>query len=63
MAMQPTAARNNRLRDNVRWGYTGEMEEDQVPVEAANSGSRWAVWLAVLALVVIALVMLVGPNL
>ncbi|MFT4039927.1 MAG: hypothetical protein QM692_17240 [Thermomicrobiales bacterium] len=63
MAMQPTAARNNRLRDNVRWGYTGEAEEDQVPVEVESRGSNWALWLAVVALVAIALVMLVGPNL
>ena len=61
--MDPTAARNDRLRDTGRWGYTGDTLEDQVPVEYEEHGNRWLIWLAVAALIVIAAVLLIGPNL
>jgi hypothetical protein len=61
--MDHTAARNDRLRDSDRWGYTGDVAEDQLPVEYEERGNRWIVWLAVAALVIIAAIMLLGPNL
>ena len=61
--MDHTAARDDRLRDTGRWGYTGEMAEDQLPVEYESHGNRWVIWLAVAVLVVLAAVMLIGPNL
>lgn len=61
--LDPTAARNDRYRDSGRWGYTGDMSEDQVPVELDEGGNRWLVWLAVAVLVIIAAVFLIGPNL
>ncbi|MDQ2651909.1 MAG: hypothetical protein M3Z20_02595 [Chloroflexota bacterium] len=61
--MDPTAARNDRLRDTGRWGYTGDMVEDPVPEQYEERGNSWLIWLAVVALIVIAAVMLIGPNL
>lgn len=61
--IDPTAARNDRLRDTGRWGYTGDLADDQLPVEYEDRGNRWLIWLAVIALIVIAAVMLIGPNL
>jgi hypothetical protein len=61
--MQQSAARNDRVQDTGRWGYTGDVVEDQVPVEYESHGNRWMIWLAVAVLVVLAAVMLIGPNL
>lgn len=61
--MQQSAAREERLRDTGRWGYTGDMVEDQLPAEYESHGNRWVIWLAVAVLVVIAAVFLIGPNL
>ena len=61
--MQQPAARNDRLRDTGRWGYTGDLVDDPAPVEYESQGNRWAIWLAVLVLIAIAAVMLIGPNL
>ena len=61
--MDHTAARNDRLRDTGRWGYTGDLVEDQAPIEVDEGGNRWAIWLALAVLVVIAAVLLIGPNL
>jgi uncharacterized membrane-anchored protein len=58
-----SAARNDRLRDTGRWGYTGDVAEDQAPVEQESHANRWVIWLAIAALLVIAAVMLLGPNL
>lgn len=61
--IDPTAARNERMRDTSRWGYTGDLPEDQLPVEYEERGNRWLIWVAVAALIVIAAVMLIGPSL
>ena len=61
--MDHTAARNDRLRDTGRWGYTGDMVEDEIPVEYEERGRGWMIWLAVAVLVILAAVMLIGPNL
>jgi hypothetical protein len=61
--MQQSAARNDRVRDTGRWGYTGDLVDDPAPVEYESQGNRWAIWLAVLVLIAIAAVMLIGPNL
>jgi hypothetical protein len=59
-----SAARNDRLQDTGRWGYTRDLvDDDPVPVEYEEHGNRWLIWLAVVALIVIAAVMLIGPNL
>jgi hypothetical protein len=60
--LDPTAARNDRLRDTGRWGYTGDMVEDSIPEQFEDRGNRWLIWLAVAVLIVIAAVMLIGPN-
>jgi len=39
------------------------MVEDQAPVEYESHGNRWMIWLAVAVLVILAAVMLIGPNL
>jgi hypothetical protein len=61
--MQQSAARNDRVRDTGRWGYTGDLVDYPAPVEYESQGNRWAIWLAVLVLIAIAAVMLIGPNL
>jgi hypothetical protein len=58
--IDPTSVRNDRLRDTGRWGYTGDMVEDEVPVEESGGVGRWLLWAAVIALVVIAVIMLTG---
>jgi hypothetical protein len=58
--IDPTSARNDRLRDQGRWGYTGEMLEDPEPVEESTGPARWLLWVALIALAVIAVVMLTG---
>jgi hypothetical protein len=58
--IDPTSARNDRLRETNRWGYTGEMLEDPVPVEEEGGIGRWLLWAAVIALAVIAVVILTG---
>lgn len=58
--IDPTTARNDRLRDTGRWGYTGEMLEDPAPVEESSGVGRWLLWAAVIALAIIAVVMLTG---
>jgi hypothetical protein len=58
--IDPTSARNDRLRDSGRWGYTGEPLEDPAPVEETGGMGRWLLWVAVIALAVIAVVMLTG---
>jgi hypothetical protein len=62
--IDPTSARNDRLRDTGRWGYTGEMLDDPVPaVEDEGGVGRWLLWAAVIALAVIAIVLLTGSVL
>ena len=58
--LDPTTVRDDRLRDTGRWGYTGELRDDPVPVEESGGFGRWLLWAALIALVVIALVMLTG---
>jgi hypothetical protein len=61
--IDPTSARNDRLRDSGRWGYTGEMLDEAAPVEEEGGVSRWLLWAAVIALAVIAIVLLTGSVL
>ena len=58
--IDPTAARNDRLRDTGRWGYTGDMLEDPVPVEESGGVNRWLLAVAVIALIVIAFIAFAG---
>jgi hypothetical protein len=60
--IDPVTASNDRLQDTGRWGYTGELIEDPVsaPVEESAGASRWLLWVAILAVVVIALFALFG---
>ncbi len=56
--IDPVTASNDRLRDTERWGYTGDLLDDPVPVDeprAAGRGLLWAVLLLVAIVVVIAL--------
>ena len=56
--IDPVTASNDRLRETNRWGYTGEMADDVVPVAESGSGSRRLLWLALLAIAVIVLIAL-----
>lgn len=58
--LDPTTVRNDRLRDTGRWGYTGEMLDDPMPVEESGGIGRWLLWAAVIAIAVVALIMLFG---
>lgn len=58
--LDPTTVQNDRLRDTGRWGYTGEMLEDPVPVEEQGGAGRWLLWVGLVALAIIALIMLTG---
>ena len=55
--IDPVTASNERLRDTDRWGYTGAMVEDPVPVEEAH-GSNRLLWIALVAIAVVVLVAL-----
>lgn len=62
--IDPTSARDDRLRDSNRWGYTGEMLEDPVQLDEDEGGiGRWMLWAAVIAIAVIAIVILTGSVL
>ena len=61
--IDPTAARNDRLQRGSQWGYTGESLEDPMPVVDESPGmSRWLLWVALLAIVVIALFAFFGAQ-
>ncbi|MCC7023523.1 MAG: hypothetical protein IT338_11900 [Thermomicrobiales bacterium] len=60
--IDPTTASNDRLRDTSRWGYTGVGLDEPMPVEERGGGHRWLLWAALIAIVVIALIALVGPG-
>ncbi len=62
--IDPVTASNDRLRDTGRWGYTGELREDPVPVEEPRggfSGNR-LLWVALLAIaVIVAIALFANP--
>jgi hypothetical protein len=59
MAMiDPVTASNDRLRDTDRWGYTGTMLDDPVPVEEPRGAGNRLLWIALLAIAVIVLIAL-----
>jgi hypothetical protein len=56
--IDPVTASNDRVRETERWGYTGDLLEDSVPVDepqGAGRGLLWGVLLLVAIVVVIAL--------
>lgn len=50
----------DRPRETSRWGYTGDLLDEPLPVEESRGMGRWFIWAAVIALVVVALIMLSG---
>jgi hypothetical protein len=58
--LDQTSYQKDRLRDTGRWGYTGDLIDEPMPVEESSGMGRWFVWAIVIALVVVALVMLSG---
>jgi hypothetical protein len=58
--LDQTSYQKDRLRDTGRWGYTGELQDDPMPIEESHGMGRWIVWVAVIALVILALVMFSG---
>ena len=56
--IDPVTASNDRLRDTNRWGYTGEMLEDSLPVDEARGSGNRLLWLALLAIAVVVLIAL-----
>lgn len=58
--LDQTTYQNDRLRDTGRWGYTGELQDDPMPIVESRNIGRWLVWAAVIALVLLALVLLSG---
>ena len=55
--IDPVTASNDRLRDTGRWGYTGDMRDDVVPVEESRGSSR-LLWIALLAIAVVVVIAL-----
>ena len=60
--IDPVTASNDRPQDTARWGYTGDLVEDSTPVavDEPTGPNRWFLWVAILAIVVIALFALFG---
>ncbi|MDQ3227538.1 MAG: hypothetical protein M3Q50_13005 [Chloroflexota bacterium] len=54
--IDPVTASNDRLRETGRWGYTGDLPEDQVPVAESGAGSRRLLWWSVLAIAAIVVI-------
>ena len=55
--IDPVTASNDRLRDTDRWGYTGVMNDDPLPVDEARGANR-LLWIALLAIAVVVLIAL-----
>jgi hypothetical protein len=58
MLEQPT--RNDPLGNQNRWGYTGDILDDPMPVEESEGPGRWLVWVVLLAVAIIVLIALFG---
>jgi hypothetical protein len=61
--LDPVTASQDRLRSTDRadrWGYTGELPEDPVPVEESRGAGRWLLWVALLVIAVIVAFALFG---
>ena len=58
MLEQPT--RNDPLGNQNRWGYTGDILDDPVPVEESEGPGRWLIWVALIAVAIIVLIALFG---
>ena len=60
--IDPVTASNDCLQDSGRWGYTGDLVVDSTrgAVEESAGPNRWFLWVANLAIVVIALFALFG---
>ncbi len=56
--IDPVTASNDRLRDTNRWGYTGELIEDTVPVNEPRGAGNRLLWVALLAIAVVVLIAL-----
>ena len=60
--IDPVTASNDRLQETNRWGYTGDLVEDPspAPIEESSGVSRWLLWVALVAIIVIVLMALFG---
>jgi hypothetical protein len=59
--IDPMTASSDRVRNNERWGYTGELVDDPVPMIEESSGvGRWLLWVAVAVIAVIVAIALFG---
>ena len=56
--IDPVTASNDRLRNTDRWGYTGELLDDPVPVEESRGAGNRLLWIALLAIAVVVLIAL-----
>jgi hypothetical protein len=56
--MDPVTASNDRLRDTERWGYTGDVVEDSVPIEESRGAGRGLLWALLLLIAVVVVVAL-----
>jgi hypothetical protein len=59
--IDPVTASNDRLRDTERWGYTGDLAEDSVPIEESRGAGRGLLW-GLLLLVAIVVVVALFAN-
>jgi len=56
--IDPVTASNDRLRDTDRWGYTGSMLDDPVPVDESRGSGNRLLWIALIAIAVVVLIAL-----
>lgn len=58
--IDPTAANRDRLQHTGRWGYAGDYDRDQAPVEESGGIGRWLPWLVLLVIAIVVVAFLVG---
>jgi len=58
--MLEQTSRTDPLGNSNRWGYTGDILDDPVPVEESEGPGRWLLWIVLLAVAVIVVIALFG---
>jgi hypothetical protein len=59
--IDPMTASSDRMRTTDRWGYTGDLVDDPVPmIEESGGVGRWLLWVAVAVIAVIVAIALFG---
>jgi len=58
--MLEQTTRNDSRGNSNRWGYTGDILDDPVPVEESEGPGRWLLWIVLLAVAVTVVIALFG---